>query len=78
MTDLEALRDALRVRMDVVANRALYERDPAAHLGELMAASITVNGLAADLPADVDPMLRHYLDRQSYVKALHWLDAQPA
>ena len=78
MTDFEALRAALQVRMDVVANRALYERDPAAHLEALMAASTSVNELVAALPDDVDPMLRHYLDRQSYVKALDWLNGQPA
>ncbi len=78
MIDLEALRLALRTRMEVVANRSLYERDPARHLHDLMAASALVDELAGQLPMNADPMLRHYLERQSYVKALDWLDAQTA
>lgn len=78
MTDLQELRLALRTRLEVVADRAFFERDPDGHLARLIAASTAVNELAAALPADTDPRLRHYLDRQSYVKALDWLDALPA
>lgn len=78
MTDLQTLRSALRARLEVVADRALFERDPAAHLRKLVDASAAVNELAAQLPPGTDPRLRHYLERQSYVKALDWLDALPA
>jgi hypothetical protein len=71
------LRDALQIRLEVVADRAFYERDPVAHLEKLRAASESLDRLARELPADTDPTLRHYLDRQSYVKALDWLNAQP-
>jgi hypothetical protein len=75
---LEELRDALQRRLAVVSDRAFYERDPAAHLARLQEASADVDRLAAALPRDADPTLRHYLERQSYVKALDWLHAQTA
>jgi len=75
---LRELRDALQWRLDVVADRGFYERDPAGHLEKLQLASASVDRIAGDLPADADPMLRHYLERQSYVKALDWLNALPA
>jgi hypothetical protein len=71
------LREALQVRLDVVADRALYERDSSAHLASLQAASETVDRLTQALPDSTDPMLRHYLERQSYVKALDWLKSRP-
>jgi len=71
------LRDALQRRLDIVADRGLYERDAAAHLEQLQAASASVDRLAGELPRDADPMLRHFLERQSYVKALDWLKEQP-
>lgn len=70
------LRDALRHRLDVVADREFFARDAAAHLASLQEASSAVDRVARTLPADTDPVLRHYLERQSYVKALDWLDAQ--
>lgn len=69
-----ALRDAVKGRLDVVADAALRERDPAAHLEALKRAAATLDAMVADLPADADPMIRHYLERQSYTKALAWLD----
>ena len=77
MATLHELCEALQLRLDVVADRALYARDPAAHLEKLQTASATVDRLACELPADADPMLRHFLERQSYVKALDWLKALP-
>ncbi|MGH8048933.1 MAG: hypothetical protein ACREKL_16955 [Chthoniobacterales bacterium] len=74
---LHELRDALQGRLDVVADRALYERDPAGHLEKLRDASAALDRIVNELPGDADPTLRHYLERQSYVKALDWLAAQP-
>lgn len=74
---LQKLRDAVQRRLEVVADRAFYERDPAAHLAELQTASAALDLLARQMPADADPTLRHYLERQSYVKALDWLNAPP-
>lgn len=68
-----ALRDAVQARLDVVADAALRERDPAAHLVALKRAAAVLDTLVAQLPSDADPMIRHYLERQSYTKALAWL-----
>ncbi len=71
--DLDALRAALERRLEVVADRDFYARDAAGHLAALQAASSEVDRLAAELPEDANPTLRHYLERQSYVKAVDWL-----
>lgn len=69
------MRSALRERLNIVADRELYEKDSAAHLERLMVASQRVDDVSRSLGPDADPMLRHYLDRQSYVKALDWLES---
>lgn len=71
---LAELRAALARRLDVVADHGLRDRDPAAHLEALKAAARELDRLVCALPVDCDPMLRHYLERQSYTKALAWLD----
>jgi hypothetical protein len=71
--DFDALRAALERRLEVVADRDFYARDLAGHLAALQAASADVDRLAAALPVDADPRLRHFLERQSYVKAVDWL-----
>lgn len=65
---------ALRYRLDVVADREFYQRDPAAHLAALQDAAARLEALVAQLPDSTDPMLRHYLERQSYLKAIAWLE----
>ena len=72
--DIVPLRDAVRTRLDVVADHALRDSDPAAHLEKLKHAAARLDALVAGLPSDCDPMLRHYLERQSYLKALAWLE----
>jgi hypothetical protein len=64
---------AVKGRLDVVADQELRERDSAAHLEALKAAAARLDALVADLPSDADSMLRHYLEKQSYVKARDWL-----
>ncbi|MGC1481509.1 MAG: hypothetical protein WA771_13480 [Chthoniobacterales bacterium] len=77
---LAKLRDALQWRLDVVTDRALYERDPDEHLKTLQAASSQVDELARDVVTgnECPPMLAHYLERQSYVKALDLLKESDA
>lgn len=72
---LAELRDALQWRLDVVTDRAFYKRDPAGHLAQLQRASEEVDRLAGEVGggASCPPMLAHYLERQSYVKALDFL-----
>ena len=70
----QTLADALRERLNVIADREAYQRDPAAHLERLKAASEKVTAAARELPAKVPPELSHYLDRCSYDKALAFIE----
>ena len=70
------LASALRERMEVIADRELYQRDPAAHLEKLKAVSLRIDELAALLPAPVPGDLAHYLQRASFAKALAWLEGE--
>ncbi len=70
------LADALRERIAVIADRDLYQRDPAGHLEKLKSASAQITAHAAALPKPVDGDFAHYLHRASYAKALAWLEAQ--
>ena len=69
-----ALADALRERIAVIADRALYAHDPAGHLEKLRSISESIARLQSELPPSVDPQLTHYLLRCSYDKALAFLD----
>jgi hypothetical protein len=70
------LRDALQERLRIVANHDLRDRDPQSHLHQLKLAASRLDTAIAQLPSQCDPDLRHYLSRQSYLKALAWLENQ--
>ena len=70
------LRGALQERLRIVADHDLRDRDPQAHLDQLKSAASRLDEAIAQLPAKCDPDLRHYLSRQSYLKALAWLESQ--
>jgi hypothetical protein len=79
MPDLyDELADALRERLAVIADRAFYERDPAGHLEKLKAVSERITQLGAALPRPIPGDFAHYLQRQSYQKALDWIVANKA
>ncbi len=78
MTLFQNLHAALRQRVDIVADHALREHDPAAHLEAIKAAAAHLDSVVADLPPNIDPNLRHYLERQSYLKAIAWLEESGA
>ena len=79
MPDLFAeLANALRERLAVIADRDFYARDPAAHLEKLKAVSEKITQLGAALPRPVPGDFAHYLQRQSYQKALDWIVANKA
>jgi hypothetical protein len=73
-TDFVKLREALQERLDVIADHELRARDPHAHLERLKAAASRLDAAIARVRPDCDAQLRHFLDRQSYFKALAWLD----
>ena len=68
------LREALQERLDVIADHEFRARDPRAHLERLKAAASRLDEAIAGVRPNCDPQLRHFLDRQSYVKALAWLE----
>ena len=68
------LREALQGRLSVIADHELRARDPRAHLERLKAAASRLDEAIARVRPNCDPQLRHFLDRQSYVKALAWLE----
>lgn len=70
----KSLHAAVKARLDIVADHALRNRDAEAHLEALKSAAAHLDTLVANLPPDTDPTLRHYLERQSYTKALSWLE----
>ena len=67
------LAEALRERLDVIADRQLREQNPTAHLTKLRLTSEHIERLKDNLPRDADPMLTHYLDRMSLSKALEFV-----
>ena len=69
-----SLLEALNDRLAVVADHAWRDRDPVGHLEGLKKAAGRLDSLVANLPADADPMLRHFLERQSHMKARDWLE----
>lgn len=71
---MKALHAAVKRRLDLVADHAFRDRDPAAHLAALKSAAAELDTLVRELPTDCDGELRHYLERQSYTKALAWLE----
>jgi len=68
------LHEAVATRLAVVADHALRDRDPAAHLEKLKSAAARLDALVRELSPECDPTLRHYLERQSYTKAITWLE----
>ena len=73
-TLFDELTAALRERIAVIADRALFASDPALHLEKLRAASEKITALQSRLPSSADPQLGHYLQRCSFDKALDFLE----
>lgn len=64
---------ALRERLVIVGDEE-SRRDPARHTGRLKDISEKIEQIEEQLPATIDPQLRHFLQRRSYSKALEWLE----
>ncbi len=73
-----SLADALRERLAVIADHEARQKDPAAHLERLKAASEKIIDLQSRLPQPVNPRLDHFLQGCSYDKALAFLEEHHA
>jgi vacuolar-type H+-ATPase subunit E/Vma4 len=69
LTDLAA---ALRERLAIISDEA-SRRAPDRHTERLRAVSEKIEDLERHLPSQIDPQLRHFLQRRSYSKALELL-----
>ena len=74
----QALADALRERMAIIADRDLYQRDPSAHLEKLKVVSQRIEQCAGALPPPISGELAHYIQRASFAKALGWIEERIA
>lgn len=71
----DPLAAALQERLSVIADHELRDRNPVIHLKKLQEASEAIEQCMARLSSsEIDPRLRHYLERRSYDKALAWLE----
>ena len=70
---LADLAQALRERLAVIRDEE-SRRDHAKHIDRLRAVSEKIEQLQESLPPSIDPRLAHYLQRQSYDKALEYLE----
>lgn len=72
--DTTRLRDALHRRLEIIGDNAWRDRDPAGQLAALQDISRTIFSLEAELAPSLPPRLRHFLESQSYSKALALLE----
>lgn len=71
---LSQLADALRDRLSIIGDEA-SRHDPETHTQRLRAASDRLEALERQLPNQIDPQLRHFLQRRSYSKALEYIES---
>jgi hypothetical protein len=69
------LAAALRERLAIIRDDK-SRRDSEMHMARLKQISKKIDDLAAALPKPIDPQLAHFLQRQSYDKALAVLEGQ--
>lgn len=69
------LANLLRRRLEVIADHPFRDRDPAAHLQALAAASQAIDDWARAHSAELSPRLRHFLASASFDKALAMVEA---
>jgi hypothetical protein len=68
------LAAALRERLAVIADEK-SRREPDAHMARLKQVAERIEELTSALPCPIDPQLAHYLQRQSYDKALDFIES---
>lgn len=75
MSSESALVSALRERLRLIADEP-SRRQPEQHLERLREVSEQIDRIVAALPRPIPVQLEHYLQRQSYDKALALLEKQ--
>ena len=68
------LASALRERLTIIGDEE-SRQDPDRHMARLQDVSQRIETLEQRLSAQLDPQLRHFLQRRSYSKALEYLEA---
>jgi hypothetical protein len=71
---LTALAAALRERLAIIGDEE-SRCDPERHTNRLREVSEKIEQLEQQLPATIDPQLRHFLQRRSYSKAIELLES---
>jgi hypothetical protein len=71
---LADLARALRERIAVIRDEE-SRRDEPKHIARLRAVSEKIDDLQESLTQQIDPRLKHYLERKSYDKALEYLES---
>lgn len=72
---MHTLRALLQHRLDLIADHAFRDRDPAAHLEALKTVSEQISAEHTAQRANLPPKLNHYLTQASFSKALEFLQA---
>ena len=72
---LMELAAALRERLAIIGDEE-SRRDPERHTERLRVVSEKIEELERQLPPQIDPQLRHFLQRRSYSKALELLEGR--
>ena len=70
------LASVLQERLEVISDQDLRTKNPEAQLRRLHLASERIDRLKQGLPADADPMLKHFLERMSLTKALELIQSR--
>jgi hypothetical protein len=73
---LDSLRSALQERTDIIANHTWRDADPAAHLEALKTISESIFAMQKEFVHTYPPRLRHFMESQSYQKALAFLQSE--
>ena len=71
------MASALRERLQIIGDEE-SRREPADHMQRLQQISERIEKIEQQLPPDIDPQLRHFLQRRSYSKALEQIEAMNA
>ena len=71
---LTELAAALRERLAIIGDET-SRRDPQRHTERLREVSEKIERLEESLPPNINPELRHFLQRRSYTKALELIES---